>query len=194
MRSKKKRKKVNYQPSSSEYSNYNVLENDLVELGRKKMKELENTIETMRMEAQKGIKERDLQIEFLGKELKKNANVQYIKNILINFLTNPDYTVREKVIPVLGTVLQFSPIEFENVKTAWEKDHKSLLGKGSTQVSSVKALIIFTFLILFFEKYSGSVQNSWELISRGVIFRIEIIFILRVLEYICGILIESGVD
>lgn len=148
----------------------------------------------MRMEAQKGIKERDLQIEFLGKELKKNANVQYIKNILINFLTNPDYTVREKVIPVLGTVLQFSPIEFENVKTAWEKDHKSLLGKGSTQVSSVKALIIFTFLILFFEKYSGSVQNSWELISRGVIFRIEIIFILRVLEYICEILIESGVD
>lgn len=108
-----------------------------MDLGRKKIKDLEGIIENIKVDAQRAVKERDIQIDFLGKELKKNANVQYIKNIVLNFLTNPDYSVREKLIPVLGTVLQFSSTELESAKTAWDKDNKSLIGKGSTQVTNV---------------------------------------------------------
>lgn len=94
------------------------------------MKDLESTIDSIKIEAQKAVKERDLQIEFLSQELKKNANTQYIKNILLNFMTNTDLTVREKLIPVLGTVLQFTSNELESAKTAWQNDHKSILGKS----------------------------------------------------------------
>lgn len=108
---------------------------ELVEASRKKIRDLEVAIESIKIEAQRVIREKDQQIEFCGKELKKNANVQYIKNILLNFLTSPDHGVREKIIPVLSTVLQFTPTELESVKSAWEKEHKSLL--GNNHVSSV---------------------------------------------------------
>jgi hypothetical protein len=54
---------------------------------------LEDAIEDLKTETSKKIKERDLKIDFLNKELKKNANTEYIKNVLINFMTNPDITV-----------------------------------------------------------------------------------------------------
>jgi len=77
----------------------------------------------LKTECSKQIKERDFKIDFMNKELKKNANIEYIRNIVINFLTNPDVSVREKLLPVVGTVLQFSSTELDTVKGIWEKEH-----------------------------------------------------------------------
>lgn len=51
------------------------------------------------------MKEKEAKIEFLSKEVKKNINVQYIKNILIKFLISNDKNFREKTLPVIATVL-----------------------------------------------------------------------------------------
>jgi len=61
-----------------------------------RIKDLEESIENLKTQLSKETKERDLQIDFLHKELKKNVNLEYIRNILINFLTNKDYTVSLK--------------------------------------------------------------------------------------------------
>lgn len=59
---------------------------------------MEENIENLKTQLSKETKERDLQIDFLHKELKKNVNLEYIRNILINFLTNKEYTVNFKNI------------------------------------------------------------------------------------------------
>ena len=51
------------------------------------------------------MKEKEVKIEFLSKEVKKNINVQYIKNILIKFLISNDKNFREKTLPVIANVL-----------------------------------------------------------------------------------------
>ena len=51
------------------------------------------------------MKEKEAKIEFLSKEVKKNINVQYIKNILIKFLISNDKNFREKTLPVIANVL-----------------------------------------------------------------------------------------
>jgi len=80
---------------------------EIIDMGRKKIKELENKIEYITMETTKFLKDKDMRIEFLNKELKKNANVEYIRNIMYSFMTNTDISVRETLIPVIATVLQF---------------------------------------------------------------------------------------
>ena len=46
------------------------------------------------METAKYLREKDLKVDFLNKELKKNVNIEYIRNIIYNFITNPDITVK----------------------------------------------------------------------------------------------------
>ena len=58
-----------------------------------RIKSLEESIENLKTQLSKETKERDLQIDFLQKELKKNVNWEYIRNVLVNFLTNKDFTV-----------------------------------------------------------------------------------------------------
>lgn len=113
---------------------------EIVEVGRKKIKELEEVIENLKSHCSKETKERDFKIDFLTKEVKKNANLEYIRNILINFMTNKDYTVREGLLPVLATVLQFSPSDLETVKSVWEKEHNSLIAKGGSKVTNLLSI------------------------------------------------------
>jgi len=100
-------------------------------MGRKKIKELENKIEYITMETTKFLKDKDMRIEFLNKELKKNANVEYIRNIMYSFMTNTDISVRETLIPVIATVLQFSQNETDHAKEVWARERKSVLSKGT---------------------------------------------------------------
>ena len=58
-----------------------------------------------RSEVMLQMKEKEVKIEFLSKEVKKNINVQYIKNILIKFLISNDKNFREKTLPVIANVL-----------------------------------------------------------------------------------------
>jgi len=109
---------------------------EIIDQGRKKIKESEESIENLKTQLSKETKERDLKIDFLNNELKKNVNLEYIRNIIINFLTNKDFTVREKLLPVLATVLQLSADEFDTLKAVWEKEHSSFLSKGSASVSN----------------------------------------------------------
>ena len=54
---------------------------------------MESSIEYIKMETAKYLKEKDLKIDFLNKELKKNVNIEYIRNIIYMFITNTDLTV-----------------------------------------------------------------------------------------------------
>jgi len=92
---------------------------------------MENYIEHIKLETAKYLREKDLRLDFLNKELKKNANIEYIRNVVYNFITNPDLSVREKLIPVIGTVLQFSQTEQEGAKDAWAGERNSVISKST---------------------------------------------------------------
>jgi len=62
-----------------------------------RIRELENLLEGIQIDSAKLIKEKELKLEFLNQELKKNVNTQYIKNILLKFF-NSDISVREPLI------------------------------------------------------------------------------------------------
>ena len=49
-------------------------------------------LESIKKESKIMIKEKDIKLDFLNKEIKKNVNTQYIKNILIQFF-NGDQSV-----------------------------------------------------------------------------------------------------
>lgn len=58
-----------------------------------RIRELENILEGIQIDSAKIIKEKELKLEFLNQELKKNVNTQYIKNILLKFF-NSDASVK----------------------------------------------------------------------------------------------------
>ncbi|KAL4431660.1 hypothetical protein ABPG74_017289 [Tetrahymena malaccensis] len=98
---------------------------EILSQGRKMIKDLQKNLENLKIESQKQIKERDIKIEFLQQEMKKNVNIQYIKNILIKFF-NSDQSVKERTLPVIQTVLQFSQAESEILKNAWLRDQSTV--------------------------------------------------------------------
>jgi hypothetical protein len=108
---------------------------EVIEMGRKKIKDLEGQIEYIKLETAKYLREKDLKIEFLNKELKKNANTEYIRNIVYSFMTNQDLTVREKLIPVIATVLQFPQNDLDNAKVVWDRERKSILTKSTQWIN-----------------------------------------------------------
>lgn len=122
------------------------------------MKEFEETIQQLKAQHIKEIQEKDSKIDSLQNELKNHANINYIRTVLINFLTNPDfsvnyyyskhnrYKVRETLLNVISTILKFSEGDLEKVKTVWENEHTSFLKKGSSTVSNVR-LLRFSVLI-----------------------------------------------
>lgn len=59
-----------------------------------RIRELENLLENIQIDSAKILKEKELKLEFLGQELKKNVNTQYIKNILLKFF-NSDLSVKK---------------------------------------------------------------------------------------------------
>eukprot|EP01017_Pseudomicrothorax_dubius_P023152 TRINITY_DN24836_c0_g1_i2.p1 TRINITY_DN24836_c0_g1~~TRINITY_DN24836_c0_g1_i2.p1 ORF type:complete len:409 (+),score=135.18 TRINITY_DN24836_c0_g1_i2:28-1254(+) len=113
---------------------------DIVDVGRKKVRELETAFEAYKQEAGKSLREKDQEIEFLRREAKKNVNTQYVKNILQNFFAAPDAKVQEKLLPVLGTVLQFTPDESATLLENWKRNTTSsfskFLGFGGGKSSS----------------------------------------------------------
>ncbi|CAD8067974.1 unnamed protein product [Paramecium primaurelia] len=86
--------------------------------------ENENTIDQITKE----LREKNIKIDRLCQENQKNANIQYIKNVIIRFFTE-EYSVKQKTIPVIATVLQFTEAEYAIVQQAWERDSKSFLSR-----------------------------------------------------------------
>ncbi|CAD8158999.1 unnamed protein product [Paramecium pentaurelia] len=86
--------------------------------------ENENTIDQITKE----LREKNIKIDRLCQENLKNANIQYIKNVIIRFFTE-EYSVKQKTIPVIATVLQFTEAEYAIVQQAWERDSKSFLSR-----------------------------------------------------------------
>ncbi|CAD8145310.1 unnamed protein product [Paramecium octaurelia] len=94
------------------------------ENGRQQIQLLENTIDQITKE----LREKNIKIDRLCQENQKNANIQYIKNVIIRFFTE-EYSVKQKTIPVIATVLQFTEAEHAIVQQAWERDSKSFLSR-----------------------------------------------------------------
>jgi molecular chaperone GrpE (heat shock protein) len=47
---------------------------------------------------------------------REGANIEYLKNVLLKFLTSMDSAGKQKMLKALMTILQFSPQEKEQVK------------------------------------------------------------------------------
>lgn len=60
-----------------------------------RIKDLQKTMGDAKVEHAKQVKERDIKIEFMQQEMKKNVNILYIKNILIKFF-NSDFSVSKQ--------------------------------------------------------------------------------------------------
>jgi hypothetical protein len=72
-------------------------------------------------------KQKDLTIEMLNKQINSGVNMNYLKNILISFLTTKDESIQEGLLPVIFTSLQFNESEKKVVKDARPKQGGSLL-------------------------------------------------------------------
>ncbi|KRX03449.1 hypothetical protein PPERSA_02828 [Pseudocohnilembus persalinus] len=83
--------------------------------GRNKIKELEKQFEKYKSESILQFKEKDVKIEFLNKEMKKNIDTQYLKNILVKFFL-AEKKVKQRLLPCIGTVLQFSDEELKQIQ------------------------------------------------------------------------------
>lgn len=65
---------------------------EVLDQGRKRVKDLESQLDSLKHESQKQVKESQFKLDFLQQELKKNVNTQYIKNIILKFF-HSEYAV-----------------------------------------------------------------------------------------------------
>jgi len=67
--------------------------------------------EKLHVEQEKALKESIREMERSKK--RENANIEYLKNVLVKFLLTDEH---EALLPVLSTVLQFSPEETTKIR------------------------------------------------------------------------------
>lgn len=58
------------------------------------------------------------------------VNVQYLRNVMIKYIESHNASEKARLVPVIGTVLQFSPVELQRVQAAHSSDESGsgLLG------------------------------------------------------------------
>lgn len=65
----------------------------------------------------------------MKEEMENSINYEYVKNILISYLTTNDLKVHENLLRVIFLALKFSPDEQLKVMDAWTANNQSLVGK-----------------------------------------------------------------
>jgi hypothetical protein len=98
-----------------------------------RIKELETTLNSREnMEIQLG----ELQEKLTRFEFRENANLEYLKNILIKFFESNEREVQQKLLGVVSTVLAFSPEEKKRIERSEKKETQWSIGsmfRGSPQ-------------------------------------------------------------
>ena len=65
----------------------------------------------------------------MKEEMENSINYEYVKNILISYLTTNDLKVHENLLRVIFLALKFSTDEQQKVMDAWTANNQSLVGK-----------------------------------------------------------------
>jgi hypothetical protein len=100
-----------------------ALELKHIEAGRAHIRQLETAIETQHAEHLKVLTQRDQKIELMQKEMHRNANLEYIKNVVIGYFCN-DTSVQRKTIPVIATALQLTEAEHVLIREGFEAQQR----------------------------------------------------------------------
>ena len=98
-----------------------------IEQNKINIKSLSQKISMLEQEKYNIGKQKDLTIEMLNKQINKGVNLNYLKNIMISFLTTNDESIQEGLLPVIFTSLQFNESEINQVKKSKNNKQKSLL-------------------------------------------------------------------
>eukprot|EP01119_Soliformovum_irregulare_P024174 TRINITY_DN8602_c0_g2_i1.p1 TRINITY_DN8602_c0_g2~~TRINITY_DN8602_c0_g2_i1.p1 ORF type:complete len:873 (+),score=224.29 TRINITY_DN8602_c0_g2_i1:206-2824(+) len=103
-------------------------------LGPKDLKEAKQQIvnlQEMLQQAEKTEHLHELQTATLKEEIRelhrstnRNVDLDYLKNVILKYLTTDDQEQHEQVMPVISSMLQFSPIEIEQIRTLRSKNKK----------------------------------------------------------------------
>lgn len=88
----------------------------VIEEAKNYQAEAEKKIESLNDNYLKEKKEKEIQIEVVASQAKKNVNLQYIKNLVIRYLTTRDANVRGSMVPAIGSALLLSEEELEQIK------------------------------------------------------------------------------
>lgn len=91
---------------------------------RNSIHELKLKINNLENEKYNIARQKDQTIEILNKEINKGVNVNYLKNILLSFITTSDesvnyihlFKIQNKLLPVIFTTLQFNETEMKKVE------------------------------------------------------------------------------
>ena len=98
-----------------------------IEQNKINIKSLNQKIVCLEQEKYNIGKQKDLTIEMLNKQINKGVNMNYLKNILMSFLTTKEESIQEGLLPVIFTSLQFNEGEMKVVKDARKKQSSGSL-------------------------------------------------------------------
>ena len=93
-----------------------------LEGNRNKLNNLNNKIIELEKEKHKISKEKENSIKILNKQINSGVNLNYLKNIMISFLSSNDKNIQERLLPVIYKSLDFNQSE---IKTVQENRNKS---------------------------------------------------------------------
>ena len=93
-----------------------------LEGNRNKLKNLYNKITELEKEKYNISKEKENSIQILNKQINSGVNLNYLKNIMISFLSTNDKNIQDRLLPVIYKSLEFNQNE---IKTIQEHRKKS---------------------------------------------------------------------
>ena len=93
-----------------------------LESNRNKIKNLCSKITELEKEKYNISKEKENSIQILNKQINSGVNLNYLKNIMISFLSSNDKSIQDRLLPVIYKSLDFNQNE---IKTVQESRNKS---------------------------------------------------------------------
>ena len=96
-----------------------------LEGNRNKMKNLYAKIAELEKDKFNISKEKENSIQQLNKQINSGANLNYLKNIMISFLSTNDKNMQDRLLPVIYKSLEFNENEIKIVKENRNK-HKTI--------------------------------------------------------------------
>ena len=93
-----------------------------LEGNRNKLNNLNNKIIELEKEKHKISKEKENSIKILNKQINSGVNLNYLKNVMISFLSSNDKNIQDRLLPVIYKSLDFNQSE---IKTVQENRNKS---------------------------------------------------------------------
>ena len=94
-----------------------------LESNRNKIKNLCSKITELEKEKYNISKEKENSIQILNKQINSGVNLNYLKNIMISFLSSNDKSIQERLLPVIYKSLDFNQNEMQTVQESRNKSN-----------------------------------------------------------------------